>query len=458
MSSTKLWTARTGFLAAVSIYFLWLTRGGMKVFFNPDDVMNLYKEWLRPLPESLHSSLAFWGGDVRPLGQLAYRIIYNVFGWHPKPFRGVCFALMVLNIAVSYLLYLRITKSDRVAAVALLAGCYHGAMIGIYISTGTIYDVLAQTFILSALLMYMGSETSSWWRTVFICILTAAAIQTKEMGFALPLLAGAYELAFYKGNRGRWPALAAMTAVCAIGFLGLRFAKNGIHFQHPAYTPEISWHRYLETTRGHLGLLFFGAVDLTGIAALGLLVMALAMALFMRSRLMIFGWLYFNLALLPLSFTTPRFDAYVLYVPLTGFALWVAGILGQWAEASRVKWTVTAALAVAILIAHTEEYRKAKTVGYLSGGETEVRNLSTFAASEEQGLKNGALVAVLNDQLDGDWEAGAIMQLVLNRRDIHVEHITCAANLLWTRCLPRPAVDYTSIVLFNGTRFVEVHR
>src|SRR5712691_11494592 len=46
----------------------------------------------------------------------------------------------------------------------------------------------------------------------------------------------------------------------------------------------------------------------------------------MRSRVMVFGWLYSMVTLLPLSFATPR-TGYVLYIPLLGAALYAASFL-----------------------------------------------------------------------------------------------------------------------------------
>jgi hypothetical protein len=49
-------------------------------------------------------------------------------------------------------------------------------------------------------------------------------------------------------------------------------------------------------------------------------------ALLLRSRLMCFGLLFFQIALLPVSFVTAR-EGFVLYMPFAGLALYLAVLL-----------------------------------------------------------------------------------------------------------------------------------
>src|SRR5438105_10862432 len=71
----------------IAVLFLIFAGDGLATYFTPDDMMNLYGAWFRPLAE-----------QDRPLGALVYRCVFAGFGLDPLPYRILCFALLSLNL------------------------------------------------------------------------------------------------------------------------------------------------------------------------------------------------------------------------------------------------------------------------------------------------------------------------------------------------------------------------
>src|SRR5436853_4086125 len=90
---------------------------GVRAYFTPDDMMNLYGAWSASVTELLQGH--------RPLGGLVYRGLFAVFGLSPLPFRVVCFSLLLANLALLYRFCWRLTRSREVGTLACLVGAYH---------------------------------------------------------------------------------------------------------------------------------------------------------------------------------------------------------------------------------------------------------------------------------------------------------------------------------------------
>src|SRR5262249_42723875 len=149
---------------------------GLFSYFTPDDMMNLYGAWFRPLAEA-----------DRPLGALFYRAIFAMAGLNPMPYRAGCLLLLLANLGLLYLLCRRLSGSNEIAALACLLGTYHAHLADLYYSTGTVYDLLCGTLYLSALVYYSGGELS-WRRNGIFLALYVAALGAKEMAITLPAM------------------------------------------------------------------------------------------------------------------------------------------------------------------------------------------------------------------------------------------------------------------------------
>ena len=92
-------------------FFTWKSLG---LYFDNDDMMNLYLAWSKPLAEVL-----------RPVGGLFYRAMFAMAGFNPVPFRIAVLALGALNIGLCWWFTKLISGSDRVAALAILLLAFH---------------------------------------------------------------------------------------------------------------------------------------------------------------------------------------------------------------------------------------------------------------------------------------------------------------------------------------------
>ena len=54
--------------AIVLAYFLFFTWRSVHRYFDPDDMMNLYLAWNKPLGQVLRANVFFWSDFYRPMG------------------------------------------------------------------------------------------------------------------------------------------------------------------------------------------------------------------------------------------------------------------------------------------------------------------------------------------------------------------------------------------------------
>ncbi len=436
----------------VAAYFLALTWKGLFYDFNPDDTMNMYLAWVKSYGRLVSSSLfAVWLGEMRPIGALFYKTIHHLCGFSPLPFRAACFALLLVNLWLQFSLFRRLTNSFETATLALLVGTFNGALWAIYASTGTVYDVLCQFFVLLSMICYVRMASSDGWKRtglyVGCCVAAVCAIQSKEMGFAIPLLLLAYEACYAipaavsSGKPLPKVGVTALLKLLPVGLVGGLAAYGMISARHvlfvnPGYTPHFSWKMYLQTSAAHLTLLSFRAWTVSEGLAVIILAGSLASALLMRSRVAVFGWLFFNLSLLPISFVPARQDGYVLYIPYIGFSLYFGGIAERLAGyasqlLSRRLTQPMATLAVycglTMLVMSVQVYEQpyCQARGFGPGGHSLVRDLALTA-----GLPSSASaqrVVLVDDPWGAErWQPGFIVRLSRGAKDLDVVRITSA--------------------------------
>jgi hypothetical protein len=134
-------------LVGILVYFIVLANAGLFEEFNPDDTTNMYRAWTASASHLIRTAtLDFWKGELRPVGFLFYKCIHYLFGFWSFPFRAACFVFIIANLILQFILYTRVFQKIEFAMLALLAGCFHGALWSIYASTGTIFDVLCLFF------------------------------------------------------------------------------------------------------------------------------------------------------------------------------------------------------------------------------------------------------------------------------------------------------------------------
>jgi hypothetical protein len=338
-----------GFIAALFLFFTWR---GLLVYYTGDDVMNLYGYWSKPLSSLIKANIFFWTPYYRPFGGVVYRIVFAIFGFNPYPLYAIYFAAMLANLWLAYVVLKRIGGSREIGALATLLWACHGKLDYLYYNAGSMYDVFCFLFFFAALLIYLRARTqdrflgaagSLGFLACFIC-----ALNSKEMAAALPLIVLVYELIFhppdFRSMRAliRWSfregRMALLGALCVLIYIPAKLSSEGLT-SSSAYVPSYTWARWIEDTGTYAGYLLYRnnpttPLGVTPLGPLGLavfLAILLATALWMRSRAIWFGLLYFVIALLPVSFVPARLG-FVLYLPLAGLALSAAVCLVRFKE------------------------------------------------------------------------------------------------------------------------------
>ena len=318
--------------------FLFFAGPGLKAWFTDDQLMNLYFASDKPAAE-----LALQ--PDRPVATLAMRGLWELFHLHPRPYRVVCFALLLLNLALATALTWRLSESGLTALLFAIPFAYHACLTDLYFSTATLYDILCFTFTFAALLWYNTIRSQSraprWHELAGLTLLSALAIGSKEMALALPLLLALIE--WLRGDRRHWLAPILSAAVCA-AFVG-RFLTHSAFQANSAYraafTPETFWTSW----QHYQALLFYQVQKWSPLATKLTLAACLVLPAVLRRPESWFAAAVALLTPLPILFIAPR-NLYAFYIPYFGFCLLAASALSTLAVR---KW-VPAALAVALVL------------------------------------------------------------------------------------------------------------
>ena len=170
------------------------------------------------------------------------------------------------------------------------------------------------------------------------CLIYICALNSKEMAVTLPFLVLIFEALYsppatlrfrclgqwlFQEARVFWPAV-LITLVFARG----KLSEPSVFAQHSAYTPLVSWKRYFETSSHYLDQLFYRIewFDVTKTVLFWLVLFTIAWVT--RNVHLKFGALFLFVSILPLSFIPPR-SAFVLYIPMFGWALYGAAVLAM---------------------------------------------------------------------------------------------------------------------------------
>jgi hypothetical protein len=403
--------------------FLAFAGDGLRAYFTPDDMMNLYGAWFRHLAES-----------DRPVGALFYRTLFTAFGFNPLPYRIACFAILSANLAMLYVLCLKLSGSREVAALACLLGAYHAHLADLYYSTGTVFDLLCFLFYFGALALYIQvRERAVWWR-ILVLALYLCALGAKEMAVTLPLFLALYDLIYYppaprfasvlswaaRELRRLWP-FALLTAA----FILYKTTGPARMTANPDYLPHFSWQVLTANWRHYAFDLFYGAIQFTGLRIVLLWAVVLALVLVLRKRDLLFAACVILLGILPVVLIAER-GLYAIYLTLPGWYLLVAQSLT--AARRRLLPRAGAAapailfLLVAACLVPLHWRQKARGNWWVAEAHESVRR--TLQPLRHYDVPRAAKVLVLNDPYpDGDNILLSMFRLTFRDEDIQVRHI-----------------------------------
>ena len=305
------------------------------MFFSGDDMMNMYRSWDTSAWLLARAQVLLWVPVYRPVGAAIYRVFYETVGFHPQPLYVFCWLLLALNVFAGYFFFREMTETVTEALTALSLVLVHGSFTDLYYSAGTIYDRLCFLFTTAGVIVYFRFRRQPGWRPFgLICLFAILAMGSKESGVALLPILLCCECVFFVPDVLRRRAVASWfrqtaTLFSTLAALSLIFVVGRVDrtpelITTASYQPHVSLTGWMSHVAQYLGMLTYGHVRFTVTTACILLVFMIAAAMVIRSRAMIFGWMFFVISVTPVALITSR-PAYVLYLPELGLGLFFAG-------------------------------------------------------------------------------------------------------------------------------------
>ena len=300
--------------------------------FSGDDVMNLYRAWTLSAAELFMAFITFSPPGMRPTGAIVYRAVYSIFGFHAQPLHWVVWCGLSLNLYLAWRLFRALGATEAASRVACLLLAMHQMVRDLSFNSGTLYDTFCLTFYIAVLLVYIAARRKGApgiGGLALIGILTAVALDSKEMAATIPIALLLWEMVFHPPrNLWRWP-LAEGRGVLLTGAIVAIFTVVHAVAHEPmsgaeAYHPVLTFARWRETTGHYLALLFYSKSPYSLGAVAVIYAAVLALAALCRSRLALLCAIWLPLALLPVSFIPPR-PGNALYIPMVLWCL-LAGI------------------------------------------------------------------------------------------------------------------------------------
>jgi hypothetical protein len=458
----------------IGIFFLAFTWRGLFMYFSGDDVMNLYGYCSRPVADLVRANILFWTPYYRPFGGVIYRTLFSLFGFNPRPLYILYYASFLLNLYLAYVVLKRISGSGETAALGTLIWSVHGNFSYLYYNAGSLYDVYCFLFFFLALLVYIRArergEYLRGWNIVAFVASFICCLNSKEMGATLPPILIVYELLFHTprwrraADAGRWLIHggrgALLTCICLIGYIPAKTSAQGLGGT-PAYISHFTWPAFLHDTEVYLGYLTYSSHPFTAAGVIVFYSMLAAVAFLLRSRLMWFGLLFFQITLLPVSFVSAR-EGFVLYLPSIGLALYLAVLL-VWIKEKLVivsppSLRLSRSMAIALIFVST-----AAALGVIHRSHWRPAPPSSDAPikiTKEQLLRmypkldHGSRLLFVQTPLDGGvWDLFFTVRLIYLDEDPFITQL----NGPIPQQIPVDRLDhYDHIFTYQGDRYVEL--
>ncbi len=456
--------ALPGALAVVCIaaYFLFFAGPGLRAGFTHDDLMNMERSWDPPITRHLGDTLLFWrvSPTFRPVGSLFYRLLFELFGFNPLPFRVACYLLLALNLWLAYALIRRLTKSREIAALTTLLWAYHREFWNLYVNTGTCYDLLCFFFYVAAFLYYLRARERKFplgWRPIAIwSCLYVLSLNSKEMALTLPMVIAAYELlasppgswrpagfwAWLRGE-GRIPLVGAvLTALFVFGRLRGPEALPAMS----AYHPLLRFNVYLSHAQHFLwaALCKPGWLTPAVVGAMGILL--LAVTLISRRLPLRLAVVWMVVGILPVAFIPQRgLDA--VYIPTLAFALFLATGLTRLAARPAILFVCVLLALVALNLKYGRiPFEQATAEGrHIESVYDQLRGLHTV-------FPRGGRVLFLRDPFaNEEWGSTFVAMLYSRDRSLYVQRL----DRLQQHGDPADLVDFDVVLSYEQDQLLE---
>jgi hypothetical protein len=296
--------------AITALAFVALNFSAYRGYFMHDDFEFL--SWAPKVPalEYLKTFFEpiFSAHNFRPAGHFYYHVMGRIFGLDFPPYVASIHLLHILNIGLVWLLLRKLGLSRYASAAGVLFFAFHVALFDAWWKPSYIFDMLAATFCMLALLAYLDG------RWILSLLAFWAAYKSKELAVMFPAVLLSYELLL---GQKRWKTLVPFFAISfCFGVQALFIApqKVGIYAFH------FDLRSLVET-------LPFYAKQLLLFPFSGFLLLLLPVIV--RDRRVWFGVsaaiLYFG----PLFFLPGRLVEVYWYLPMTGVAIALGALVAR---------------------------------------------------------------------------------------------------------------------------------
>ena len=284
-----------------------------------DDLMNSYRAFQASWKQIGLDILCFWRPSAlyRPLGELFYKVLFEQFGMSAFGWRAVVSVFLIGNAFVLGHVASRLSGSMAVGLAATAIASFHSLWSHLYLNTGTIFEILAFTFVWGGLAFYVEFHEKAWvpYATSLIFIL---GLNAKESAIVLPVYVVLYEWIWKK--RTPW-VFCGLAIAISIAFIAGRVYGPGGLSSIGSYRPEYSLGMYARSFQQYFGpLILWQTIPLWASVAIA------SLPFLLRTRLATFAALVFPVGILPLAFVPNRgLDG--VYVACAALALAVSSVL-----------------------------------------------------------------------------------------------------------------------------------
>jgi len=441
--------------AVVISIWIWFTRDGVASYFSGDDLMNIYLAWQKPIQRLAGENLLFFSPGYRPFGNLVYRLLFEMAGFHPLPFRIVCFALLFLNLYLAYRTAAAIAGIET-AALTVLFACYN-AGVDVFHDTGIIYDILCFTFYFAALGLYVTTRARKQYlsnaQLAWFLIFYIFALDSKEMAVTLPVIIIAYEVLLGELATGslirRWLP-SALGALMTLPYVFGKLSHSSPLIGNEDYRLHISPRIYIAGLTHYFDLLTsVHPGTLTAPICMLAIILAAAIALITRDRRLMFALAFILITPLPIVFVALR-GAYVMYLPLFGIALYLALAIVKLRDAlvgPRLQFATFALCAAAVIAFHASRPWQPYVNPFI---RSTVRQLSEI----QPRVPSGSKVLFVDDPFDKDdtWVLLFICRLYYGLPELQVDR----AKLLAAKPDQAALDSYNLIFQYRDSRWIRL--
>ncbi len=413
--------------------FYYFARPGLTYYFTDDDVMNLRRAWPTPVHQLLRQTFTFDPNGYRPAGLLFYRSMFSLAGLDPRPFHWVCFAFLVINLALLFLLAKTLTNSNEIALLATLIGCFHSRMDVLYFTASTIYDILCYTFYFTFLLCYIHYRRKTP-LLVFI-VLDVLALNAKEMAVTLPVMIAAYELLY------RSPALSAKwllgegRVLLASTLLTAVFCIRKLAGATPlvtSYRPQFSFGRLFDNWQSYLSQMVYSTRLPPRGVVVAIWILLVAVAFLLKSKPLKFCCVLILLGPLPACVVEPRGFS-TLYIPFTGWVIYAATLLVYIRERVLALFKpgpvfLFLGAGAALAYAHAQDRPNRFYPGI--GKNDLVRNFKDDFVRLHPTMPAEAHILLLDDPFESvEWTPSSLLQLYYREPELDIQRVKQQQNI-----------------------------